>query len=228
MEKHPPAYLSPSRLSTYQWCPAEFHRRYVLKIHDPSTPEQLFGVAVHKGLEAHYRGEDAELGFLRVWRAAKQSLTDAQQPLISGLDQRGLEILDMVRALGLQGEPERFISVTHPSFIIPFIGYVDLWDESSKTIYDFKTAAYGWTQKKADEQVFQPAIYSQAVADAFGLIPTFKFVVAPRGFGPVQVFDGTRTGDQILAAFDQALEIHEAIEAKEFPCRCGKHEDAAA
>lgn len=228
MEKHPPAYLSPSRLSTYAWCPAEFHRRYVLGIKDPPTPEMCFGTAVHAGLEALFHGEDDELAFLRDWRAAKATLIAAGHGVSTDLDFRGLELLQQVRNLGLNGEPERRVGVVTTNIPLPFIGYADLWDEASKTVYDFKTTGWQWTQKKADAQVFQPAIYSQAFADAYGYIPTFKFVVLTRIPGPVQVFDGTRTGQQILDAFDEAKRIYEAIEAQQFECSCGKHQEQAA
>lgn len=226
MEKHPPAYLSPSRLSCYAWCPAEFHKRYVLKQDDPPTVERMFGTSVHKGLEALFKGEDAELAFLRDWRQSKRTLQAAEQVFGSGLDARGLELVEMVSNLGLQGVPEQHILIAAPDFNIPFIGYVDLWSEGH--IYDFKTTGWGWSQDKADAQIFQPAIYSQAHADAYGSIPKFTFVVLPRMQGPVQLYDGTRTGDQILQAFDKAREIHEAIEAKQFDCRCGRHQEVAA
>jgi hypothetical protein len=128
-------------------------------------------------------------------------------------------LLSLVRELELHGEPERLISVVWPDFKIPVIGYADLWGDS--TIYDFKTSGYGWTQRKADEQLFQPAIYSQAYADEHGRIPAFKFVVLPRIPGPVQVLDATRTGQQIIEAFDEVLRIHLAIESQEWGCTCG-------
>lgn len=226
MEKHPPAYLSPSRLTCYAYCPAEFHKRYILKRDEPPTPERLFGTAVHKGIEAHFRGEDDELAFLRAWREAQKELVKAEQIFGAGLPERGLELLEMVRNLNLSGEPEKHIVLTAPGFTIPFIGYVDLWSDGR--LYDFKTTGYGWSQAKADAQLFQPAIYSQAYSNEHGEIPSFTFVVLPRIAGPVQLLDGTRTGAQIEAAFDRAREIHELIEAKVFDCTCGKHEERAA
>lgn len=223
MEKHPPAYLSPSRLSCYAYCPAEFEKRYILKQDEPPTPERLFGTAVHKGLEAHFLNQDDELAFLREWRTLRSTLTQDEQSFSKGLQSRGLELLEMVRNMGLSGNPEMHFMFTAPGFIIPFLGYIDLWDEATKTVVDFKTAGYGWTQEKADAQLFQPAIYSQAIADEYSYIPAFKFVVLPRIQGPAQVFDSTRTGDQILAAFDRAREIHELIEQKVFDCTCKKH-----
>lgn len=226
MEKHPPAYLSPSRLTCYTYCPAEFYKRYILKRDEPPTPERSFGTAVHKGIEAHFLNQDDDLAFLRAWRDEKEALTAADQLFGSGLTARGLELLEMVRSLDLAGIPEQKITVIHPAIHIPIIGYTDLWSDGH--IYDFKTTGYGWTQDKADAQIFQPAIYSAAYAEQHNIIPKFTFVVLSRISGPAQFFDGTRTGDQILAAFDRAREILALIESKVFDCTCGRHLEQAA
>jgi hypothetical protein len=233
MEKHPPAYLSASRLSCYEWCPAEFYKRYVLRRDEPPTPERIFGVSVHAGLEAYfgglvhagleaeYRGQDGDSAFLKAWREGLKELAAADVVFGEGLDIRGLEILEAVRELGLRGEPERFVSVIYRGFKIPFIGYVDLWADGH--IYDFKTTGYGWKQDKADAQIFQPAIYQQAYFDECGTWPKFTFVVMPRISGPAQLLDGTRTERQVVEAFERARQIHEDIEAQKWDCKCGKH-----
>lgn len=225
MEKNPPAYLSASRLTTYLYCPAEFFKRYILQRDEPPTPERSFGTAVHKGLEAMMLGEDEDLAFLRSWRELKLELDAADQIFGKGLPERGLELLSMVRDLNLSGIPERRIDVIWPDIPLPFIGYTDLWSEGH--IVDFKTSGYGWTQDKADAQIFQPAIYSQAHADEYGYLPKFSFVVLPRIQGPVQILDGTRSGQQITDAFDQAKKILEQIEAGKFNCTCTRHLEAA-
>lgn len=213
---------------SYAWCPAQFYRRYILGIKDPPTMEMLFGTSVHAGLEAMFHNEDEELAFLRDWRAAKATLTDVHPSFLLGLDERGLELLAQVRRLNIKGEPERRIGVVTHTIPLPFIGYADLWDAESKTVYDFKTTGFAWSQKKADAQIFQPAIYSQAFADEYGYIPRFVFVVLTRNPGPAKVFEATRTGDQILAAFAQARWIYDQIEAGQFDCSCGKCEEKAA
>lgn len=216
MEKHPPSHLSASRLTSYEWCPQQFYRRYILGQEDPQTWEQAFGIAVHSGLEAHYNQGDYELTFLREWRAAKQQHPAAPESLTA----RGLELIEMVRDLGLTGTPESYLNTLWPDIPVPFLGYADLWKEGH--IYDFKTTGFMWKPGKAERQIFQPAIYSQAHADAFGSIPQFTFVVMPRNGGPVQLIDATRTGEQITQAFERAKEIYDLIEAKEFTCKCGK------
>lgn len=229
MEKHPPAYLSPSRLSTYDRCPQLFYERYILKIPQQPTPEMLFGTAVHKGLEAHFRGEDDELAFLMTWRLMRKELATAGFPMTSALDQRGLELLAMVRALKLHGQPERKFIYAHDGFSIPLLGYIDLWMDGK--IIDFKTSSYGWTQDRADSEIFQPAIYAQAYAiEMGGQIPEFEFIVLPRLAAPLQRFCGCRSPEQLKEAFVRARLIHLSIEAQHFDCICeGKyHQEAAA
>ncbi len=226
MEKHPPAYLSPSRLASYAWCPAQFHKHYVLNQPDPATPEMSFGTAVHAGIEAMMRDEDADLAYLRSWRELRNAFTGTVRVVADNLTSRGLVLLEMVRDLGISGEPERHVVYTHPGITIPLLGYVDLWGDGH--IYDYKTTGYAWSQKKADRQIFQPAIYSWAYAlEHDGQIPKFTYVTMSRFAGPVQLFDGTRSAEQIESAFELIKEIHELIEAKVFDCSCGKHLEAA-
>lgn len=226
MERHPPAYLSPSRLSTYEYCPAEFRKRYVLKQSDPPTPEMAFGTAVHAGIEAHYLGKDDDLAFLKSWRDAQKIIPATVRVFGSGLTDRGLQMLEMVRNLGLSGTPEKHFIMVAPGFIIPILGYIDLW--SKDHLYDFKTTGYSWTQTKADAQMFQPAIYSQAYLAETGTLPKFTFVVMSRITGSLALIDGTRSAAQIGQAFDRAREIHNLIEAKVFDCTCTRHEAVAA
>jgi len=215
-----PSHLSPSQLTAYSLCPVLYRERYVLRLEPPPQPERLFGIAVHAGLEAQFRGEDDELTFLKTWKQHMATLDQKLYPLLPALRTRGLDLLQAVRDLQLVGEPERLIVVTAPElgFKIPIMGYTDLWSDGC--IYDFKTSGYGWTQTKADEQLFQPAIYSQAYSDEHMEIPQFKFVVLPRIPAPVQIVDATRTGEQILYAFNEALRIHRAIENQEWECTC--------
>ena len=180
-------------------------------------------MAVHAGLEALFRGQDYERAFLLAWREYLAAFPVERFPGIDALRGRGLEVLDCVRNLGLVGEPERQIIMTRSGFIIPFFGYADLWDPdpSRPRVVDFKTSGFGWTQKKADDQLFQPAIYSQAYLEEYGQLPVFEFVVLPRIPAPIQVLDASRSRDQIDAAFDKAFEIHCAIEDQEWGCTCG-------
>lgn len=221
MTRHHTPYLSPSRLTCYDWCPRSYRERYVDKVVEPPTPEMLFGVAVHAGLEALFLGGDAERAFLQRWAQAQDELAAALRPFGGGLKVRGLDILQQVRGLGLRGQPEVAMSLIAAPVTLPMIGFMDLV-EPDGSVVDFKTTAFGWTQAKADAQVWQPAIYLARQAQLLGYIPRFRYVVAPRIDGPLVVRAGDRTAAQIEDALWQAQLTLQAIDAGEFECRCGR------
>jgi hypothetical protein len=232
VEVKPPAYLSPSRLATYDRCPQLFYERYILKLPQAPHIERLFGIAVHRGLEAHFRGLDHELTFLLDWRNAVKecAASGIAIPNKNDLTARGLDLIEMVRALNLSGEPEQKITCIAADLPVPFLGVVDL--VSDGVIYDYKTTAFGWTQQRADTEPWQPAIYSQAYAEAHdGDLPRFEFIILPRVTGPLQRFESSRTFGQIYTMFERARAIYQAIEAKQFECigtTCREHQDTAA
>lgn len=230
MELKPPAYFSPSRFSTYDRCPQLFFERYIQKTPQPPDVARMFGSAIHLALEALFRGQDHELVYLQSWR---QSVTEcrAAGQVVPDLMERGLELIDMVRALNLEGQPEQEILTTIAGIPLPLYGIADLI--SPGRIIDFKTTYSGWSQKRADAEQWQPAIYSQAYAEAHdGEYPRFEFIVLPRIAGrPLQRFDGTRSTEQIFATFERARHIYQAIEEKQFDCvgaRCPAHREVAA
>lgn len=217
---HPNPHLSPSRLSTFDRCPELYRQRYVLKLPQGPSFERDFGTAVHRGIEAHYRGLDHEMAFLLVWRIAQKECREANIAVPPWLTERGLELIEAACALGIKGEPEQRIGIMLAGVNLPIIGYVDLVGDGQ--VVDWKTTAFGWGQDRADREIFQPAIYSQAYAETHdGILPTFTYVVLPRNGGPAQLRDGTRTYRQIFEAFEQARAIHRAIENNDFACRCG-------
>lgn len=230
MEARPPAYLSPSRLSTYDRCPKLFQERYVEKQPQPPHIERMFGTAVHKGLEAHFRGQDHELAFLIDWRQSTKECQAAGIFVAPGYTTRGLELIDMVRELGLQGEPERRITFFTPDISVPIIGYVDLWMDGK--LIDFKTSAFGWKPGRQDKEIFQPAIYSQAYASELGVDhPSFEFIVLPARGGNMQRIDATRSARQIYEALERSREIFHLIEDGKFECRgsgCPQHREEVA
>jgi hypothetical protein len=152
---HHTPYLSPSRLSTYDWCPAAYEQRYVLGLAEPPSASREFGVAVHAGLEAHFRGVGSPVAvFLDCWAEALQKIRDHDEALLPhslALKDRGVELIVSVQQLGLVGVPEAAIVVTHPKVSLPVVGYIDLI--TAGHLYDFKTSGYGWTQAKADQQL---------------------------------------------------------------------------
>lgn len=225
---HPNPYLSASRLGTYDRCPELYRQRYVERLPQGPSFERDFGTAVHRGIEASYRGLDYEMAFLLAWRVAQKECRAAGITVPAWLTDRGLELIEAARSLGIPGEPEQRISLFLAGLSVPIIGYVDLVSDGA--IYDWKTTAFGWGQERANREVFQPAIYAQAYAESHaGQYPTFTYVVLPRNGGTVQLRDGTRTTHQIFEAFERTREIHQLIEASDYACTCkGKFCQVAA
>jgi hypothetical protein len=198
-----------------------YHQRYVEKVEQPASFERDFGTAVHAGLEAYFRQQDYEIAFMRSWRDAQKEFKSAGVRAPLWLSVRGLELIEMVRARGLSGDPEQRVGITLAGISVPIIGYADL--VSDGVIYDFKTTGWGWTQDHADREMFQPVIYSHAYAEAHGgIYPQFKFLILPRnGDSGLVELDGTRSIRQMFETFERMRQIHRAIEAQDFGCRCG-------
>lgn len=225
-----PSHLSPSALSLFAWCPAQYHARYVLKRHDPPTVAQQFGLAVHRALEAHFRGDNPQQAFRRDWRDRAAGLVDLGIVVPPALTGRGMDLVDVVLELGLTGETEKPVTLNVGSFLpVPLYGIVDLWDAAANRIIDFKTTSGKWSQERADREVWQPAIYSAALwAGGDAELPSFEYVVMSRDTGRVDRFETHRTLDQVDAAIEQARTIYRRILAEDFPCTCHRCETVAA
>lgn len=227
-----PAYVvpwwSPSKFSCWDECPQEFYRRYVLREPiEPNTP-MFFGTAVHKGLEAHFRGEDGDLAFRRNWRQAREVLTAAGLR-VADLAGIGLDMIDKVAALGLHGEPERKIWVRCEAYLnAPLLGYTDLWCVDTHTIIDFKTTLGSWSAERAEREMWQPCLYSWAYWLETDVLPAFEYIVLNRGTGELQRFKTQRIHDQIADTLSRARQIAVAVAAEKWACTCGKHEEKAA
>ena len=223
-----PSNYSCSRFSTYTWCPAEYRQRYIDKIEREPDVAMDFGLSVHKGLELHFLGADGDRAFRKDWQEKTEALRAAGLFVLPSLTQTGLQLIERVAALDIQGMPERAFRVSSEILGAPLIGYVDLWDEDSHTLYDFKVTRGKWSQERADRETWQPCLYSWAYWLQHDRIPRFEYVVMDRVTGSVQQFSTQRTEAQIEAALDDAARIARAIKAGEFDCRCKKHLESAA
>lgn len=225
---HIPPYWSPSRFTCWDQCPAEYYRRYVLgEPMEPNTPV-WFGTAVHKGLESHFRGEDGELAFRRKWRECRTQLGAAGLAVSDTFFEVGLTLIERTAALGLAGIPERKIWLRTDDYLgAPLLGYVDLWSESTHTIYDFKTTLGSWSAARAEREMWQPCLYSYAYFIETDVLPKFEYIVLNRGTGELQRFPTQRTHEQISATLDRALEISRAVKTTDWSCTCKKHVEAA-
>jgi hypothetical protein len=228
MMPHRPPYLSPSRLWAYDRCPQVYRDRYILKVDQPASYEREFGTAVHAGLEAHFGGGDGDLAFRREWRERMAELREAGGRL-PDLTSTGLDLIDKVVQLGISGTPERKIWIRCEAYLnAPMLGYVDLWSESTNTIFDFKTTIGAWSAARAEREQWQPCIYSWAYFLEVGDLPDFEYIVLNRGTGDLQRFKTQRTHDQICDMLDRARAIVLAVAAEKWECTCRKHGAEAA
>lgn len=221
-------WWSPSKFSCWEQCPQEFYRRYVL--HEPIQPNapMSFGTAIHKGLEAYYRGADGDLAFRRSWRDQSIELRAAgvNVPDLSGV---GLDMIERVVELGISGEPERKIWVRSEAYLnAPVLGYVDLWSSETNTIYDFKTTLGSWSAERAEREQWQPCLYSWAYWLETETLPVFEYIVLNRGTGELKRFKTQKSHQQISDTLARAREIAVAVEREEWGCTCGKHQEQAA
>lgn len=193
-------------------------------LREPMFPTEAlhFGTAVHKGLEAHYRGTDGELVFRRTWRELSESLRNDGFEVSQGLSKIGLDLLEKVVDLNLSGEPEKKIWVrTEDYTVAPILGYADLWDTDTHTIFDFKTTVGAWSEARAEKETWQPCLYSYAYWLETGTLPTFEYIVLNRVSGTLTRFKTRRDHDQIMAALSCIREVALMIKRGEFECRCG-------
>lgn len=216
----PPFVLSASRLGTYHYCPGSYRSRYVLKLKEPESVDMHFGLAVHKGLESHYRDEDAELAFRRDWRERQALLTEAGIPIPSGLSARGLDLLEQAIELGFDGTPERKFLLNFPQpHDIGVTGYIDL--EGFDYVLDWKTTNGKWNQERADKEIFQPCLYSWAYFKRTGVWPRFFYVILSRQPGvAAQIFEATRTEAEVYEGMAVMADIYQQIRNEVFPCKC--------
>lgn len=221
-------WWSPSKFMCWDECPQEFYRRYVLREPiEPNTP-MFFGTAVHKGLEAHFRGEDGDLAFRREWRKACTDLRAAGLHVID-LTSIGLDLLDKVVGLGIVGVPERKIWIRCEAYLnAPLLGYVDLWCADTHTLVDFKTTLGAWSAERAEREMWQPCLYSWAYWLETGTLPAFEYIVLNRGTGELQRFKTQRTHQQVSDTLSRAREIAVAVAAEQWACTCGKHDEQEA
>lgn len=161
-----PTHLSVSAVSLYVRCPAQYRRRYVERVRDPSTAAQATGIAFHKALEALHLGRDGELAWIASHDTMAASLEASGQTLTMSKE-HGLKLLGVYRSLHLDratGEPERMFKFALPlsNIPVPLLGYIDLAVPAERQFRDFKTT--GGTYWNAAKVALEPqvAVYGWA------------------------------------------------------------------
>ena len=113
----------------------------------------------------------------------------------------GLRLIDLVAAMELNADrrstPERWFSLPREAtgWGLPTIGAVDLWSPPwsahGPVVWDFKTTAGSWSDERVQRERWQPLLYSWAYQRAYGVVPTFRYLVLGRVSGTAELFDRT-------------------------------------
>jgi GNAT superfamily N-acetyltransferase len=182
-----PRALSVSAVQLYARCPAQYRRRYVERLVEPSSPEMLFGTAFHKALQAEHEGRNAERALVAAWNEAEAALAAGGRAMLCG-KAHALALLDAYRNLGLGGQhgiPERKFTLPFPDphIPVPLTGYIDLLLPERRRFREFKTtSSKAWTDIKVQGE-HQLHVYAWAYQRLFRhRVETAEYVI----FGTVQ------------------------------------------
>jgi hypothetical protein len=212
-------HWSATRFMLFEQCPALFRARYIDGEPIVVTEAMAFGSALHRGLEAHFNGQDGEHVFRAAWK--EYGPVDAYQTRV------GLELFEKVAGLRLQGRAEYpFTLETDVALGAPIVGAIDLLGADG-VVYDFKSTRGQWSQDRAQTEIWQPILYSWAVSEQTGEFPSaFEYIVLNRVSGRLDRFRRQWTeeqwGQQWGAAYDSMRHIYAAVRDGNFGCH-GKH-----
>jgi hypothetical protein len=230
----------------FEQCPSLYKDRYIDGVaSDPSLP-MLFGSAVHIALEALHQGHrqaclerasPAEGHYLAA-RAVYSEQFDAMQARLAemgltappSLYAEGLKAIDQVAELSLnadgQSEAERWFTLPTPTWGAVTVGAVDLWSPPwsthGPTVWDFKTTVGKWGPDRVQRETWQPLLYTWAYKRAYGVIPTFVYIVLNRMTGERDIMQRSWSlrewEDDMALLRDKASAIAELVAYGDFDC----------
>lgn len=232
MSAYRPSALSVSAVALYTRCPAQYRRRYVEKLAQPTNPPMLFGKAFHAALEAEHRGEDSERALVAAWNAADADLAASGRALEPG-KAHALALLDAYRARGLggkMGEPERKFVLPLPSgrVPVPVLGYIDLPIPERRRFREFKTTSgTSWTAEKIALEA-QLHVYGWAYQRTYHHRPECaEYVIFGTREPTVEVIEAVPSPDG-LRLFERAAEgVWKAVLRGDYP-PCGECKELCA
>lgn len=225
------AHLSYSSISAYLGCPESWRRKYLVKEPTDTTPELIFGTAVHQAVE-HHLADGTPL--LDHWQTAWQRATEGQV-IIWGADTPEHHFNEGVRILGdskiraalgaikvdhdeLGPRIERKVELRVPGVPLPIIGYVD-FVTADKVPGDLKTAGRAWAPDRAQGEL-QTLFYLAAFNQAGIPTPGWKFrhyVITKTKSPTLTVFEHQHSAGELMFLFDLIGRIWRAIEHEVFP-----------
>ena len=216
-----PRHLSVSSVSLFERCPAQWKRRYVDKLAEPTSVPMLFGSVFHKALEAEHRGQDSERALIVAWNAADAALAASGQQLHPG-KAHALDLLNEYRRLGLggkMGEPERkfVLPLPTPKVPVPVLGYIDLPIPERRRFREFKTTSTtSWNATKVSLE-HQLHVYGWAYQNLYRHRPEMaEYIIFGTGNPTVEPIEAAPMPDG-FRVFEKAAEgVWKAIVEQRF------------
>jgi CRISPR/Cas system-associated exonuclease Cas4 (RecB family) len=199
-------YLSYSAISTYQACPLKWYFRNVASLEEAFVSASLvFGGAVHRAVEHHYREllagrPAAELDtLLEVYRNAWRERDPAAVRFGKGEDLQSLErlarrvlaafrqspfALPAGRIVGVEEQLRGELAADCPDLLARVDLLVDTGD--ALVVTDLKTARSRWSPQQAEDSAEQLLLYSQLARDLLPGKPLrLQFLVITKAKSPL-------------------------------------------
>jgi hypothetical protein len=214
------------------------HRTSCLPTHDaftvgkPARSSERCGCADAACDEDHYTLGRAVFAEQFVELNARLAEIGATAP--AALYSEGLRMIDQVAALALNRDgfssAERWFTLpTREDWGWPTIGAVDLWSPPwsahGPTVWDFKTTVGTWGPERVLKETWQPMLYAWAYQRAYGVVPTFKYLVLSRVDGSYAILERSWTKAQWAADMARlefrAEDIAARVRAGDFGCTRG-------
>jgi putative RecB family exonuclease len=181
----PPArdYISWSAISTYRSCPLRYYFRYVAGLPDDHVSASLvFGAAIHRAIEHHFREQLAgnpPLVLADLVAAYRMGWDERAEPVHFGkesretLDKLAERMLDTFRQHDLSKPPGKIIGIEEElrgsiiAGVPDLLARVDLIAETQDelVINDWKTSRSRWTEEQIEDAAEQLVLYSSLVSD---------------------------------------------------------------
>jgi len=218
-----PAHLSVSSVALFARCPAQWRRRYIDRLAEPSNPPMLFGKAFHAALEAEHRGQDSERALIDAWNAGDADLAASGQSMRPG-KAHALALLNTYRSRGYggaMGEPERMFKLPFPggNIPVPLLGFIDA--VTPDEIREYKTTGSSWWTETRAAMAPQTSVYGWAVQQMYRRRLPVRYVIFRTDIVDVTTFLVDPSPDAFRAFETEAEAVWRAIVAQDF-AGCGK------
>lgn len=227
-------HLSYSSISAYLTCARAWRFKYVESIPTFSTPELVFGSAIHNAIETYVQS-DRQAAPVDCWKQSWDKALERDQQVVWGADtpeshfNEGVRILTdekivynlntITPAYDEQGaKVERKVELRVPGVPIPVIGYIDIITHDGVPC-DFKTSSKSWSSDRAIGET-QSLFYLAALNQAGQTVPGWKFrhlVIVKTKTPQFQMFEHSHRPSECFWLFGMIQNVWKGIDAGVFP-----------